>query len=177
MNNYPTVNPLSKALIATSVATIFSLHDVLVQLNNAQYAQPLQLLGGNTIGKHTRHILEFYKCMFQGMELATVNYDKRKRDYALENDVAYCVATIGELVLQINALTTDESLIVVSELGLETFQSDSSVSRELMYNLEHNIHHMAILRIALGELALNIALNDSFGVAPSTLQYQKQCAQ
>jgi hypothetical protein len=47
---------------------------------------------------------------------------------------------------------------------------------EIAYNLEHTIHHMALIRVGLHELG-DITLDDSYGVAPSTLKYRKRCVQ
>ncbi len=48
--------------------------------------------------------------------------------------------------------------------------------RELLYNLEHSIHHQALIKVALFN-STHIKISESFGVAPSTLEYRKQCVQ
>ena len=53
---------------------------------------------------------------------------------------------------------------------------DSNYDREVMYNLEHTIHHKALIKVGINELTQMI-LPSSFGVAPSTLQYRKLCVQ
>jgi hypothetical protein len=45
-----------------------------------------------------------------------------------------------------------------------------------MYNLEHLIHHEALIKVAITSMT-EVAIPESFGVAPSTLQYRKECAQ
>ena len=45
-----------------------------------------------------------------------------------------------------------------------------------MYNLEHAIHHHALIKVGL-KIMTKIELPESFGVAPSTIQYRKVCAQ
>jgi len=56
---------------------------------------------------------------------------------------------------------------------------NSSYFRELQYNIEHAIHHMAIIKIAIGACFTEVELPANFGVAYSTVRYQKQlaCAQ
>jgi len=46
----------------------------------------------------------------------------------------------------------------------------------MMYNLEHIIHHQALIKVAINQLS-DFVVSDSFGVAPSTLQYRKECVQ
>ncbi|MDH3651116.1 MAG: hypothetical protein OEQ53_15620, partial [Saprospiraceae bacterium] len=50
----------------------------------------------------------------------------------------------------------------------------SNVARELLYNLEHLIHHLAIIRIAMREVEPDVELGAHFGVAPSTLLYRAE---
>src|SRR5882757_9720051 len=58
----------------------------LCQLKPGEYAQPSQALSGHTIGQHVRHIIELFQCLENGYEQGLVNYEKRKRDQAIEND-------------------------------------------------------------------------------------------
>ena len=70
-------------------------------------------------------------------------------------------------------------------MKLEAFYGDADSSvmslptnyyRELMYNLEHSVHHMALIRVGLKEFsAWHIVEN--FGIASSTIRHKKQCAQ
>jgi hypothetical protein len=71
------------------------------------------------------------------------------------------------------------------ELVLEAAYDDNSTEiisittnyyREIAYNLEHTIHHMALIRVGITEVS-SIQLPDDFGVATSTVKFRKQCAQ
>ena len=48
--------------------------------------------------------------------------------------------------------------------------------REIIYNLEHCIHHQALIRVAIEECT-DLQLPESFGVAPSTLLYRERVLQ
>ncbi|MES1222964.1 MAG: DinB family protein, partial [Bacteroidota bacterium] len=71
------------------------------------------------------------------------------------------------------------------ELVLESsYDEDSSdlitiktnYNREVMYNLEHTIHHMALIRVGINEVS-QIQLPENYGVASSTIRYRQTCAQ
>ena len=49
-------------------------------LPKEHYTFPVAILSNATIGEHVRHILEFYKCLIDGIACDVVNYDERKRD-------------------------------------------------------------------------------------------------
>ena len=48
--------------------------------------------------------------------------------------------------------------------------------REVAYNLEHTIHHMALIKVGICEFT-DILVPEGFGVAASTIKYRKECAQ
>ena len=53
---------------------------------------------------------------------------------------------------------------------------DTNYDRELLYNLEHCIHHQALIKVAVLQNDA-IVIDANFGVARSTIEYRKQCAQ
>jgi RNA-binding protein YhbY len=53
---------------------------------------------------------------------------------------------------------------------------DTNYNRELLYNLEHCIHHQALIKVAVLQNDA-ITIDANFGVARSTIEYRKQCAQ
>ena len=42
--------------------------------------------------------------------------------------------------------------------------------REIVYNAEHTLHHLALIKVALREMELDI-VGDDFGMAYSTLKF------
>jgi hypothetical protein len=59
---------------------------------------------------------------------------------------------------------------------IEMFQCLETGYQSGEVDYEHTIHHMALIRVGLRELG-DIRVDDSYGVAPSTLKYRKQCVQ
>jgi hypothetical protein len=56
----------------------------------------------------------------------------------------------------------------------EEVRIESNYFRELLYNLEHCIHHQALIKVAVLQ-SETIFVNENFGVARSTIEYRKQC--
>lgn len=129
-----------------------------------------------TVGQHLRHTLEFFICLEQGYEQGVVNYDKRNHNKAMEHDKFIALHAIKQIQEFINTIEGDK------ELALEAgYLSDSDACetiktnyhRELVYNIEHAVHHMAIMKIGIREVAGYIDLPADFGIAVSTLRYKE----
>jgi hypothetical protein len=48
---------------------------------------------------------------------------------------------------------------------------DTSLFRELAYDLEHSIHHQALIKIGLADLGEDVITEKNFGIAPSTVRH------
>ena len=150
---------------------------ILQKLSKDDYTSSQPVLGNATIGQHTRHIIELFRELEAGYASGLVNYDNRKRDMLLET---YPEQAIGSLQVFIETIARHDKPINI----LGSYSNDdemlltvhSSYYRELIYNLEHAIHHMAYIRIGIEHLG-NILLPKDFGVAPATNRYRKACAQ
>ncbi len=158
----------------SNVSVLKQLNDLLYQLSDAEYAAQLPIISQNTIGKHVRHILEFYICLLEGIENKSVDYDARKRNLELENYAQRAVETanyISETLLNLDKKT---ELELFATLPHARVKLTSTVERELLYVLEHTIHHFAIIKIAVKNQFPHIKVADEFGVAYATLQHQEE---
>lgn len=151
------------------------LSGVVEQITEDDFRKPSHALNA-TIGQHLRHTLEFFICLEQGYGEGVVNYDKRIHNRAMENDRFIALHTIDQMREFINANHGDKVLKL--EVG---YLPDSEVCetittnylRELVYNIEHAVHHMAIMKIGIKEVANYITLPADFGIAVSTLRYKE----
>ncbi|MEO3408309.1 hypothetical protein AAFN85_30620 [Mucilaginibacter sp. CAU 1740] len=150
---------------------------VIDELNPGQYTEPVKLLSQSSIGQHTRHILEFFVELNKGYESGMVDYDKRIRNKAIEADKDFAIGTINQIKNSIEK--PDKELLLQAEYGEgadHQTQVFSNYYRELVYNLEHTVHHMALIRIGVNAIS-QVIIPDEFGVAASTLKYRNSCAQ
>ena len=163
-------------LKATAETIIDQIIDLTSQLNDAEYAAELELLNGNTIGKHVRHVVEFFDLLVSGIENNRVNYDKRKHEPLYETSTEATLNLLKKLKAQISRIPADRSLILevsYADKDQDYVQIKSSLEREIAYNIEHAIHHMAIIKIAMNTVFPQVKLADNFGIAYSTVRYQQ----
>ena len=157
-----------------SINTIEEFKDILSQLSQEDYTKSCSVLSNATIGQHTRHLIELYQCLIQGYNTKEVCYDKRKRDTRTQEDINFAIQQLEQT--QEDLEKPNKELKVSYELGENEVLLESNYYREVMYNLEHAIHHYALIKVGL-KVMTNIELPESFGVAPSTIQFRKVCAQ
>lgn len=161
-------------MFKSSIETIEEFKNVLLKLPQDCYDRPCEELADASIGKHTRHIIELYQCLLKGYDTGRVCYDHRKRDREIETDLMKAVEELGSIQNMLSR--PNKELSISFELSGEIHEIGSNYFREVIYNLEHTIHHHALIKVGIQQLA-DIRLPDTFGVAPATLQYRKLCAQ
>ncbi|WP_424962722.1 hypothetical protein [Ekhidna sp.] len=159
-----------------------SAKDLLHQLNHVidscrdqDFSKPLDELSGSTFGQHVRHTLEFFICLFDAKNDGYVNYDQRKHDELIETDRQLAKSVIGSILTFLEENTVDFEITFnanYSDLEGQNHSMKSSFNRELAYNIEHAIHHMALLKVAVNQSLQYISLPEHFGVASSTIRYR-----
>ncbi|GHN00197.1 hypothetical protein WSM22_16860 [Cytophagales bacterium WSM2-2] len=166
-------------LVYACSAILSQLSGAIKQLSDSEFTRPSRILSGSSIGQHLRHTLEFFICMEHGCQHGIINYDKRAHDKMIESDKVIAIEIIERISHFVKNQVTDKALVL--EVGYD-LNSDESVVvqtnyfRELTYNIEHAVHHMAIMKIGIREIAPNINLPADFGVAASTLRYREETA-
>jgi hypothetical protein len=172
--------PISLPQIAGSVLN--DLRSYLSVIDPVIYQAPLEILSGSTIGQHTRHIIEFYNCLLeQYMDdiVPEINYAKRRRDFLIESAPDHALQNVNHICDRLAELDPEKKCVLdCTEHGRDQLMVSSTIGRELIYNIEHTIHHLAIVKIALKATTPSIVLPAHFGVAPSTIRHrQESCAQ
>ena len=163
-------------LIQNIQQTLGELNGVMGQLNEQQFSRSLPIFSGSTIGMHARHVVEFYQCLLeQSADNQRVNYDNRSRDLLLQTNLDYFTETVESIISTLDTIGEKQ---LKYPLSIMTDEDDetmiSSLSRELQYNLEHTIHHAALIKIGILSQIPEATLPPSFGVAPSTIRYNSK---
>lgn len=167
-------------IIATE-NTLNSLVDFLNKIDPQLYKTPVELFNGSTLGEHTRHVIEFYQCIQKHSYAGVLNYDKRDRDRMIQEDPEMAVLAIQHIISSLPSLEMEAQIVLEVAYDKNSEAVDlvsSNLKREIAYNLEHAIHHMALIKVGVKIMAPHIILDDDFGVAPSTIKFkQGVCAQ
>jgi hypothetical protein len=164
--------------LQNAVSEIFTqLSQSICLLNTAEYKQPSERLFNATIGQHVRHVIELFQCLQWGYEAGVINYDSRKRNLLLEEDKDFAME---QLALLFNNIERPNKTLVLQaiydEQSNEPVDIPTNYLREVAYNLEHTIHHMALIRVGINEVSC-VQLPENYGVASSTTKYKKTCVQ
>lgn len=164
-------------MIISQLSTqITTLRELLNSLTEEQYIQKINFLGDSSIGAHSRHVIELIKCLINGYKFGRVDYINRERNLLIEQRKTVAIMEINMIIDELNQVDKKIILLTESKENEKSILVKTTYFREIEYNKEHTIHHLALIKVALREMNLNL-VNDSFGVAHSTLKYlakQKQ---
>ncbi|CAG4990679.1 hypothetical protein DYBT9275_00588 [Dyadobacter sp. CECT 9275] len=159
-----------------SIEILSQLIDVAEQFSKDEYTRSLDLLSANSVGRHLRHILEFYDLAVRAGNTGQLNYDKRERNLTLENDPGKAVSKMKELIMLLRVMKEDMVLKLEASYcpdARNDVRITTTFYRELLYNVEHAVHHMAIMAIAIKIEFRHISLPENFGIAYSTVKHRQ----
>lgn len=160
-----------------AIRILNQLSTLITTLNDKEYTQPLIVLNSATLGQHIRHTLEFFICMKSGLDSGVINYDKRDHDKTIESDRMVAISMIEQIYDFLKDDHPEKELLLELAYGENdenVNEIKSNFSRELAYNIEHGVHHMAIIKIGAVALRPTIELPKDFGVASSTIRYRNK---
>ncbi|WP_158729232.1 DinB family protein [Flavobacterium sp. I-STPA6A] len=161
-------------LIPSIDYSLNELIDLLGQLSQKEYSNSCTELSNSTIGEHTRHIIEMFQCLENQYDLGVVNYDKRERNTLIQTDTTFAIENIR--AVQKNLEKENKNITLLQIIDGEEIRIESNYNRELLYNLEHCIHHQALIKVAILQCE-TVTIDPNFGVARSTIEYRNQCVQ
>ena len=161
-------------LVASINSNLNELNHLLEQLSEADYSNPCLELSNATIGEHIRHIIEMFQCLENQYDNGIINYDMRERNVLIQTNPEYALQVVKQIQDRLGR--PNKKIELQQIINDEEIRIESNYFRELLYNLEHCIHHQALIKVAvLKHQRLNVSEN--FGVARSTIEYRKQCVQ
>ena len=160
------------------IEVIRQLTDLLKHLSPNEYTKALCVLNGSSIGQHTRHVVEFYQCLLKGKVGGVIDYDGRERNLLLENDLNFTIETLEKIESKIISIKNPNETILLAVSYYPDNQGfiETNFMREMVYLVEHSIHHYALIRIGLQQNFPNISIPKNFGIAFSTIRHHEMSA-
>lgn len=154
---------------------IAQMSELLSQLKPHEYRQPLPEYDGSTLGRHFRHIIEFFTCLEKGLVTGMIDYAARERNLMYEDMPSLAISVLASFAESIENMNVDQTVQMRAEFG----NSDrplysSTVGRELAFVYDHAIHHLAIIKIGLHCHFPHIQADRNLGVSPSTIKWRQQ---
>jgi len=148
------------------------------KLTDEQYANAPRNFERGGVGAHFRHILDHYDCFLDGLGRGRIDYDARHRDPRVEHDRGFVLSKLEALCESIATLdasaasvSVEATLLCGEPAGSAPTWSATSVTRELQFLASHTVHHYAVIAAMLRPQGIEPGID--FGVAPSTLEYER----
>jgi uncharacterized damage-inducible protein DinB len=165
-------------LIESNLQVLEDLKDFLCNIDYAMYTNRNEFLYNASLGQHCRHIIEFYQCLIHQYQSGSLCYDYRQRQLLLEESPTAAADAISQIMDWLTQNPEDQALnlSICHDKESEADQNSmgSSLYRELAFNIEHAIHHMAIIKIGAKLQNADFEIPAHFGVAPSTIRHYRQ---
>lgn len=163
-------------LFESAITLLDQLKQVQEKLSEEDFTKKLEVLSGSTLGQHIRHTLEFFLCLMDGYNQKKINYDERKHDIFTESDRRLSIKLTKTIIEFLQSEPEDRPIEFIANYSLVD-RSDicmsSSLYREVSYNIEHTIHHMALIKVGINAMDKRIDLPENFGVASSTVRHKQ----
>lgn len=127
------------------------------------------------IGAHMRHVLEFIEIIAGQHGKGVIDYESRQRNKLYEQDPKVALdafeTALKSLSIAVSEKGVDHAVDIceMPAFGMGQVRVPSSLGRELLYAVEHSIHHFAI--IAMLAAAHDIHFDEGFGMAPATREH------
>lgn len=138
------------------------------------YTKKNHILSNSSIGEHTRHIIELFQQLLDGYEKGIIDYDKRKRNIVIQENIDFAIKCIADIISGLEI--EDKTLLLLTVYNNQESCIETNFNREILYNLEHCIHHQAIIKIGLIYMGYN-NFDENLGVAKSTIIYKREYVQ
>lgn len=168
----------NQQLIQSVIEILNQGETLLAEIENSDYTRKLPGAFNASIGGHYRHCLDHFRSLLDSAPEGDLNYDHRVRGTLVESDRFAALNATRELRAGYQRLSADcvlRELMVTCKTSYTTTDSQvapSTVAREILYVVAHAVHHYALIGI-MGRM-LGLKMPSGFGVAPSTVQFQRE---
>ena len=126
-------------------------------------------------GAHTRHVVDYFDCLFAGIDARVVDYTARKRRPEVEASRAFGARHLERCIERLGSISRlDERLALDVRAEHDEDRVGSTLGRELRFVAGHTVHHHALIRMTLSRRGVSVP--DEYGVSASTLAHRRALA-
>ena len=164
---------MNKSILQASYLTLSKSKNLITRLSNEQLCDHNIPPYHSSIGSHIRHILDFYKCIFKGIENELVDLTNRERDLAVETDCNFAMAYIDQILdsLKNSKIDINHNIDVIDNLGQGKIKINYTVGALFAQANSHTIHHYALINYILDRIGVRIN-DENFGLNPTSPKKQ-----
>jgi len=160
-------------LISANIEAVDQALEVVGSISDVAYQSRVD--GRSQPGAHIRHVLDHYQALRDGFSSGLVDYDCRTRQSEVETNRQIAEQELLDAKKWLLSLGEESVAVKVkSEVSLCeccTITIDSDSARELLYVLNHTVHHMAYVALLLK--FNGVVVNDAIGMAPATASHRR----
>ena len=139
-------------------------------LDNESWTCKVPSINNESIGRHYRHIADFYLQFINGLDSGCVDYDNRTRNLSFEENLDFAKSVLMDISKTLSGYKIeDKNLNINMNKSMNSGIINSNVKRELMFLYDHAIHHAHIIQIAVSNEYPNLNFKDEF-YSPSTIE-------
>jgi len=124
----------------------------------------------SSIGSHTRHILDFYNCIIDGLDVNEIDLTSRKREEIISTNIEAALKRILEIqqtLMSFTDINTDYLVHVTDNLGEGNLRVSYTLESILAHANSHAVHHFATIGYMLYNLKVTHEIT-GFGYNPTT---------
>jgi hypothetical protein len=167
-------SPAVTAAVQTNLVLLEQGRALIAQLGEARYGVRVPACFNSSAGGHFRHVIEHYQALVAAAVSGDLDYENRARDSLIETQADYAddvMDDLGAALLAISSRGVPDRLIRLASETTEGTWVMTSLARELEFLISHTVHHYALIAVIAG--MQDVTLPADFGMAPSTLKFQR----
>ncbi len=160
-------------LLSNSLIEVLEQVKQLINSCNDKTYTASSLYTTSSIGQHVRHIIDHIIVFKSGISDGYIDYNIRSRGGLIETSLTQANEQLEKLIDWLaNTNLKSESIQVISEVSVnqqKNIQVESNIEREVVYLINHTIHHIAYASLVAKQLDINV--EQQLGLAPATVSY------
>lgn len=143
---------------------------LLNSISDDEYANTTIAPYYSSIGGHTRHVLDVFDCVFNGLDSNNINLIQRKRNSVVENKTKEGVKYFQSIISKLEGFENkdlNQIVQVTDDLGSGAISANYTLSAVLIQAHSHAIHHFASVGYIISQLGIQLP-DEDFGFNPTT---------